>query len=253
MHSSLVSWTVFSSGTHSSSFYWLPHCDSSETFASSQTCTIPSPLMCKGCGNHFPWVGGLSFSGSSVVKNPPARAGDMGWIPGSGGKWQPSPVFFCFNWSIFLILITLQYCSGFWHTFTWISHGCTCVPHPEAPSRLPPHPIPQGHPSAPAPSTLSHAWNLAAPVFLSGEFHGQRSLAGYSPWGHIDSDTTQQLNNNNRVLNDRNLFLHSYGHKRFKIKVFVGCFFRGVSLACTWPSSSSVSLFSSPLLIRTPD
>ena len=21
------------------------------------------------------------------------------------------------------------------------------------------------------------------PVFLSGEFHGQRSLAGYSPWG----------------------------------------------------------------------
>ena len=102
MHSSLVSWTVFSSGTHSSSFYWLPHCDSSETFASSQTCTIPSPLMCKGCGNHFHWVGGLSFSGSSVVKNPPARAGDVGWIPGSGGKWQPSPVFFFyFNWSIF--------------------------------------------------------------------------------------------------------------------------------------------------------
>ena len=22
------------------------------------------------------------------------------------------------------------------------------------------------------------------PVFLPGEFHGQRSLAGYSPWGH---------------------------------------------------------------------
>ena len=21
-------------------------------------------------------------------------------------------------------------------------------------------------------------------VFLAGEFHGQRSLAGYSPWGH---------------------------------------------------------------------
>ena len=25
-------------------------------------------------------------------------------------------------------------------------------------------------------------------VFLSGESHGQRSLAGYSPWGHRDSD-----------------------------------------------------------------
>ena len=31
------------------------------------------------------------------------------------------------------------------------------------------------------------------PVFLPGEFHGQRSLAGYSPWGHKDSDTTEQL------------------------------------------------------------
>ena len=61
-----------------------------------------------------------------------------------------------FNWR----LITLQYCGGFCHTFTWISHGCTCVPHPEPPSHFPPHPIPQGHPSAPAPSCLSHALNL---------------------------------------------------------------------------------------------
>ena len=39
-------------------------------------------------------------------------------------------------------LITLQYCSGFCHTLTWISHGFTCVPHPDPPSCLPPHPIP---------------------------------------------------------------------------------------------------------------
>ena len=26
-------------------------------------------------------------------------------------------------------LITLQYCSGFCHTLTWISHGFTCVAH----------------------------------------------------------------------------------------------------------------------------
>ena len=26
--------------------------------------------------------------------------------------------------------------------------------------------------------------------------HGQRSLASYSPWGHKESDTTKQLNNN---------------------------------------------------------
>ena len=30
-----------------------------------------------------------------------------------------------------------------------------------------------------------------APVFLPGEFHRQRSLAGYSPWGHKESDTTE--------------------------------------------------------------
>ena len=29
------------------------------------------------------------------------------------------------------------------------------------------------------------------PVFLPGESHGQRSLAGYSPWGHKGSDTTE--------------------------------------------------------------
>ena len=27
------------------------------------------------------------------------------------------------------------------------------------------------------------------PVFLLWEFHGQRSLAGYSPWGREESDT----------------------------------------------------------------
>ena len=57
-------------------------------------------------------------------------------------------------------LITLHYCSGFCHTLIWISHGFTCVPHPEPLSHLPPHPIPLGHPNAPALRTLSHASNL---------------------------------------------------------------------------------------------
>ena len=34
---------------------------------------------------------------------------------------------------------------------------------------------------------------LPTPVFLPGEFHGQRSLAGYSPWGPKESDTTERL------------------------------------------------------------
>ena len=35
-------------------------------------------------------------------------------------------------------------------------------------------------------------WQPTA-VFLPEESHGQRSLAGYSPWGHKELDTTEQL------------------------------------------------------------
>ena len=34
---------------------------------------------------------------------------------------------------------------------------------------------------------------LSTPVFFPGEFHGQRSLAGYSPPGLKESDVTEQL------------------------------------------------------------
>ena len=33
------------------------------------------------------------------------------------------------------------------------------------------------------------AWK-PTPVFLPGESHGQKSLAGHSPWGRKESDTT---------------------------------------------------------------
>ena len=32
------------------------------------------------------------------------------------------------------------------------------------------------------------------PVFLPGEFHGQGSLEGYSPWGRKELDMTERLN-----------------------------------------------------------
>ena len=34
---------------------------------------------------------------------------------------------------------------------------------------------------------------LPTAVFLHGEFYGQRSLAGYSPWGHKESNKTERL------------------------------------------------------------
>ena len=38
------------------------------------------------------------------------------------------------------------------------------------------------------------------PVFLPGEFHGQRSQAGYSPRGHRESDMTNILTYLTRCL-----------------------------------------------------
>ena len=39
-----------------------------------------------------------------------------------------------------------------------------------------------------------------SPVFLSEEFHGQRSLVGYHPWGHKGLDMTWRLRNNHLQL-----------------------------------------------------
>jgi len=35
-------------------------------------------------------------------------------------------------------------------------------------------------------------WQLTS-VFLPGESHGLRSLVGYSPWGHKESDATEVI------------------------------------------------------------
>ena len=49
------------------------------------------------------------------------------------------------------------------------------------------------------------AWQ-STPVFLPGEFRGQGSLVGCSPWNRKESDTTELVNDNNPVS--------SIGHRR---------------------------------------
>ena len=74
-----------------------------------------------------------------------------------------SSIFVCFFEYKFIFFLEANYFTilkWFCHILTWIHHRCTCVPHPEHPSSILPHPIPLGHPSAPAPSTLPHASNL---------------------------------------------------------------------------------------------
>ena len=41
-------------------------------------------------------------------------------------------------------------------------------------------------------SPLRREW-LPTPAFLPGEFHRERSLRGYSPWGHKELNLTEQL------------------------------------------------------------
>ena len=42
----------------------------------------------------------------------------------------------------------------------------------------------------------------ATPVFLPGKSHGQRSLMGYDPRGHKESDMTERLTHTQIKLGD---------------------------------------------------
>ena len=90
---------------------------------------------------------------------------------------------FFFNLILF-IYFTILYC--FCHTSTCIHHGCTRVPHPEPPSHLPPRPIPLGHASAPARSTLYHAskldWRFISHVIIyMFQCHSPKSSCPHPP------------------------------------------------------------------------
>jgi len=60
----------------------------------------------------------------------------------------------------FILFLNFKILYWFCQISKWIHHRYTCVPHPEASSLLPPHTIPLGRPSAPAPSIQYRASNL---------------------------------------------------------------------------------------------
>ena len=53
---------------------------------------------------------------------------------------------------------------------------------------------------------------LPTPVFLPREFHGQRSLMGYSPQGHKESDTTLQRGTDAQEASAEEVSLVCYGN-----------------------------------------
>ena len=63
---------------------------------------------------------------------------------------------------LFFLILFFNFTILYWfcHISKCIHHMYTCVPHPEPSSLLPPHTIPLGHPSPPAPSIQYHALNL---------------------------------------------------------------------------------------------
>ena len=90
--------------------------------------------------------------------------------------------------SFFFIIIIFYFTILYWfcHTSACIYHGCTCVPHPEPPSHLPPHTIPLGHPSAPAPSFLYPAsnldwWFISYMILYMFQWHFPKSSPSPSP------------------------------------------------------------------------
>jgi len=93
--------------------------------------------------------------------------------PCTQGYGFPVVMYGCESWTVkkaesqksdafIIIIITFYFTILYWfcHTSACNCHGCTHVPHPEPPSRLPPHTIPLGHPRAPTPSFLYPASNL---------------------------------------------------------------------------------------------
>ena len=88
-----------------------------------------------------------------------------------------------YSWFTILCCFRLQWSDLFSYSYTWASLVVQTVKNPPAMQK-------------------SWVWSLgredplekgmATHSSMPGEFHGQRSLAGYSPWGCKESDVTEQ-------------------------------------------------------------
>ena len=81
------------------------------------------------------------------------------------------PFFFCLFFFNLILFSNFTILYWFCQILKWIRHRYTCVPHPKPSSLLPPHTIPLGRPSAPAPSIQYCAsnldWRLVSYMILS--------------------------------------------------------------------------------------
>ena len=54
------------------------------------------------------------------------------------------------------------------------------------------------------------------PVFLPGKYHGQKSLAGYNPWGHKASDTIERARTHTHT--HAHTYTHTHTHTPLSLK-----------------------------------
>ena len=132
------------------------------------------------------------FPGGSEGKKSACHAGDPGLIPGSGRspwrkKWQPTPVFLPGESHRQKSLA--GYSPGNCKELDTIEQ--LTLPGAQTVKNLPTMWETQVR-SLSQEDCLEKGMQ-PTPVFLPGESHGQRSLEGYSPWGHKESDMTEQL------------------------------------------------------------
>ena len=125
-------------------------------------------LQYSGLENSMDW-----FPCGSAGKESTCNAGDPGLVPGLGrspgeGKGYP-----------------LQY-SGLENSMDWFPCGSAGK---ESTCNAGDSVLIPGSGRSP---TWKRKWQ-PTPVLLPGKFHGWRSLAGYSPWGHKESDMTGRL------------------------------------------------------------
>ena len=96
------------------------------------------------------------------------------------------------------------------------------------------------------------------PVFLAGESHGQRSLAGYSPWDHKELDTTEWLTLLS-LISYPSLFPHSLcsNHTGSSLSLSTSCSFlpQGLCTCCSldnYHTARSLSYFRFSVQISPP-
>ena len=145
----------------------------------------------------------MGFPGGSEVKASARSAGDLGSIPGLGrspGEGNGNPLqYSCLEnpmdggawWAtVHGVAKSLTRLSDSTFTFTTVVQGFpggSVVKNPpavhETCRRCRFDPWVEKIP-------WRRKWQVV-PVLLPGHPHGQRSLAGYSPWGHEESDRTE--------------------------------------------------------------